>query len=170
MAKRVWMTASLVPVLWACATTTPPRTPDEVREAVRKGGLGTSLETREIERPFSAVLEGIRSHADRCFNVKVTRSGQSGIPGNYAPTRSEVAYHSSTRKVAEGTGEMTVQQEASYFTNMPPGGAYMQVTDVEAIGPGKTRVTISGTTAIGDTVEPIFSWGRGQDVPCPKMK
>ncbi len=58
---------------------------------------------------------------------------------------------------------MTLQDDCAAYKayQMPPGGRYVEVAHIEAIGSGKTRVTVYGLAVYSD-LPSIFSWPRGR--------
>ena len=141
-------------LLGACATA--PRTTQEVRDGVKGGAAFTRWEERQVHRPFSIVLNDVRSNADRCLNQDA-RLGGAGPYGSWGV----VHFSSSTSQTSARTGEMVVQGR----------GAYLLLADVEAAAPKETRVTVYGPSASGykDLFDAVFQWAQGKAQECPTL-
>ena len=132
--------AALVICTLLSACVTPPQTPGEVRDGVKRGAMMTKTERQEVNRPIKAVFADIETNTDKCLNVTV----RSSTPGTYGPVAESIPYHARSRMVGDKAGETVLQHSKRTTGQMPEGGYFVMVMDTEEIAPSKTGVTIYG--------------------------
>ena len=171
--RRRWKDCGLVVpfLVGLAACVTIPQTTREFREAARGSRVAT-VEAREIPRPVAQVFRDLRARGDRCFNVTITRIAHSNIPGDNTTHEVPVQFLSTTTMTSDRAGELEIRvaQRGVERYAVPQGGNFVQLVDFEAVGAGLTRVTWTGTTAYGDTLEAVLAWAQGRSADCPKMK
>lgn len=143
---------------------TPPQTPGELREGIKRGGMMTKMDHKDVNRPVNAVFQDVKKYADKCFNVRVTGS----TPGTYGPVTQSTTYRSRSTMTNKTAGEMVMQMDARASGKMPEGGYFVLLTDMEGISSNKTRVTVYGpSVGYGNVFEAIFDWSGGKERACP---
>jgi len=145
---------------------TPPQTPGEVREGVKRGAAMSKTERNEVSRPFKAVFADITTNTDKCLNVTVRGS----TPGTYGPVVDSIPYHARSRMVGDKAGETVFQHSKRTTGQMPEGGYFVMVMDTEDIGPNKTSVTIYGPSiGFQNIYDAVLAWAKGEKKACPKF-
>ena len=151
-------------VITACVT--PPQSPGEVREGVRRGAMMTKTERQEVNRPFKTVFADVKTNTDKCLNVTL----RSSTPGTYGPVAESIPYHARSRMVDDKTGETVLQHSKRTTGQMPEGGYFVMVMDSEETGPNKTGVTIYGPSiGFQNIYDAVFAWAKGEKKTCPKF-
>jgi len=158
--------AALVICTLLSACVTPPQTPGEVRDGVKRGAMMTKTERQEVNRPIKAVFADIETNTDKCLNVTV----RSSTPGTYGPVAESIPYHARSRMVGDKAGETVFQHSQRATGQMPEGGYFVMVMDTEEIGPNKTGVTIYGPSiGFQNIYDSVLAWAKGEKKACPKF-
>jgi len=145
---------------------TPPQTVDELRQGVKKGAALTKMEQHAIDRGFGNSFALVKKNADKCLNVTIT----SSTPGTYGPIVQSIRFRSHSTKTGPKTAQMVLQQDARATGKMPDGGYFVMLTDIESVSPGKSVLTIYGSSIGYDNVyKSIVDWAQGKAVACPKF-
>ncbi len=144
-----------------------PQSRTEFVKKVKPGGIGRKAEHMTVKRPYQAVLKDMKGFADKCLNVRVSRSGNYGTREVGGSTN----YHPKVVTIGKQASSLSVQEEyASKHANKgaPPGGVYVLVTEISAAGDGKTQVDIYHLYK-GELVKPMKEWLTSEKRPCPKF-
>ena len=150
--------------LFACAA--PPRTVQEFREESKNGGAATRTERQVVDRPFLVVFQDIRDNATKCLNTTAAATGSEGS----GVRKDLVRYRSYTKKISSKSAEMVLQADKPGSDNMPEGGYYTLLADIEAVAAQKTGVTISGPSMLyGDVFDAVAEWAKGKARICPSL-
>jgi hypothetical protein len=145
---------------------TPPQTPGEVREGVKRGAAMTRTERLEVNRSFKSVFGDVKTNTDKCLNVTL----RSSTPGTYGPVGESIPYHARSRMVSDKAGETLFQHSKRTTGQMPEGGYFVMVMDTEETGPNKTLVTIYGPSiGFQNIYDAVLAWAKGEKKPCPKF-
>ncbi|MFC1769730.1 hypothetical protein ACFLZI_01580 [Nitrospirota bacterium] len=118
-----------------------PQTVEEFRTAV--AGTDSSWvksESKDFKRRWGDVQKSMQKYAARCLNYKTTHTRNGAV-----------MYVEYQRTFFEKTGKyksyMAMQVESPAFSkrdDVPDGGVFRMIVDMESIGKGKSRVTYHG--------------------------
>lgn len=145
---------------------TPPQTPSELREGVKRGAMMTKTERQEVNRSFKTVFTDVKTNTDKCLNVTVIGS----TPGTYGPVVESIPYHARSRMVGDKAGETVLQHSKRATGQMPEGGYFVMVMDIEETGPNKTAITIYGPSiGFQNIYDAVLAWAKGETKACPKF-
>src|SRR5258708_16498931 len=138
---------------------TPPQTPSELREGVKRGAMMTKTERQEVNRSFKTVFTDVKTNTDKCLNVTVIGS----TPGTYGPVVESIPYHARSRMVGDKAGETVLQHSKRATGQMPEGGYFVMVMDIEETGPNKTAITIYGPSiGFQNIYDAVLAWAKGE--------
>ncbi len=80
-----------------------------------------------------------------------------------------VPYNARAQKRGASSGEILLQQGKRATGQMPEGGYFVMVVDVEAAGPD-SRLTLYGPSfGYGSVYETLVAWGEGEAAECPRF-
>ena len=145
---------------------TPPQTPSELREGVKRGAMMSKTERQEVNRSFKTVFTDVKTNTDKCLNVTVIGS----TPGTYGPVVESIPYHARSRMVGDKAGETVLQHSKRATGQMPEGGYFVMVMDIEETGPNKTAITIYGPSiGFQNIYDAVLAWAKGETRACPKL-
>ncbi len=145
---------------------TPPQTPSELREGVKRGAMMSKTERQEVNRSFKTVFTDVKTNTDKCLNVTVIGS----TPGTYGPVVESIPYHARSRMVGDKAGETVLQHSKRATGQMPEGGYFVMVMDIEETGPNKTAITIYGPSiGFQNIYDAVLAWAKGETRACPKF-
>jgi hypothetical protein len=164
-------TIFLLFVLSISACTSVPKTTGELREEFKNGShpLGGKRRDAIVERRFQSVLGDVGANAKRCFNV-VTEHRDRGALDTWGVDGVTI-YNSTSTTTDVGRAEVAVWMLADGAGGMPEGASFVVLSDVEAVGPSRTKITVYGpdTASWSDAIEAVFSWAAGRGSSCPKL-
>ncbi len=144
-----------------------PQSREEFVKKVKPGGLGRKAEHMTVNRPYKAVLKDMKGFADKCLNVRVSRSGSYRT----REVGGSTTYHPKVVAIGKQSSSLSVQEEyASKHANAgaPPGGVFVLVTEISPVGGNKTQVDIYHLYK-GELVKPMKEWLTSDKRPCPKF-
>ncbi len=167
---RLTIVAALMQILLLAGCVThigAPQTRKEFVEKVKPGGIGRKAEHMTVNRPFKAVLNDIKGYADKCLDVRVSRSGSYNVKEVGGTT----TYHPKIVTTGNQSASLSVQEEYGNKranSGAPAGGLYVVVTELRADGDNKTQVDIYHLLK-GELVKPMKEWLLSDKQPCPKF-
>ena len=166
----VLLIASLLMTGCAMMNMPMPQTVEEFRKAIDSvDSTWVKSESRDLKLAWGTVHRNMGKYAKRCLNFKstvTTRHGQYGATSTYTEYQ---------RTYIEKTGKyksyMALQVESPQFTrdDVPEGGYFRYLVDMESTGKGKTRVTFHGPGLFfGKDREALFEAAEGKKTKyCP---
>lgn len=164
----------LAAALTGCVT--PPKSPDELREAV-SGGLvmGSRSQVFTVNRPFPQVLEHMKKKWTTCLARTVTTSFPNGH-GQYSYSEYQfIPSVSASGKHAELLLQQKRLGRQAIITGgkLPEDGFYTMVVDIEAVGAQTSRVNMQKLPMTGLSFEGVMtagkSWAEGGNAECPDL-
>ena len=167
---RLTLVAALMQILLLAGCVTHIAAPQSRQEFVAKvkpGGIGRKAEHMTVSRPFKTVLNDVKGYADKCLNVRVSRSGSY----EHSEVGGTTTYHPKMVKTGNQSASLSVQEEYGNKranSGAPPGGLFVVVTELRAAGDNKTEVDIYHLYK-GELVSPMKEWITSEKRPCPKF-
>ena len=154
--------------LWLSGCVSHPQTAEEFRQAVPGAFLAT-VETFEVERPFSQVADTFQKMAPQCLNKTIKTTSKT-----YQSYQVIVTTYKPTVVVNEKRAELHVQQHHEKgvlnVSKEPKGGYYLMVADAQPINSKKTRIDFyRPSMGFGPMVKAIKGWATGKNVGCPDL-
>lgn len=128
----------------ACAY---PKTTEEYRVAAREGRGTLRISKVEVRLPYRKVYANLKAYSEKCFNVDVFQGG--GAAGHEVRR-----FESAILPRSKGAAEL-------YMTI---NGNYWIVTDLEAVKPEQTAVTVY--TQWKPYLEQVSGWASGDRHDC----
>ena len=157
--------------LGGCAT---PKSPDELRQHVRSHGAYTKLETFVVQRPYSAVVQSIKSKSEDCLKKTFRHTVK---PASLLPTGEKDMGTTSYVPVSK-IGPARAEFYAKWADNtkgnfgIQKGDQFIfYVADVTPKGPNATSIDLYYYTHDRYIWARDFlkAWARGEDPGCPKF-
>ena len=157
---------------------TPPKSPDELRNAV-SGGLvmGSRSQVFTVNRPFPQVLEHMKKKWTTCLAGTVTittPNGQGQGQYNYSkyqfiPSVSASGKHAELLLQQKRLGRQAVMTGGK----LPDDGFYTIVFDIDAVSAQTSRVNMQKLPMTGLSFESVMtagkSWAEGGNAKCPDL-
>lgn len=171
---RLFLFICTAAALAGCVT--PPKSPDELRSAV-KGGMvmGSRSEVFTVNRPFQQVLEHMKKQWTTCLAHTVlirTPNGQ----GNYNydkfqfnPSVSSHGTHAELLLQQQRIGRQAVMTGGE----LPDKGFYTLVFDIDAVNAKTTRINMQELPMTMVSFEGVMKagkpWAEGTSTACPDL-
>ena len=170
--RIVAITAVTIALLSGCVSQMP-QTAEEFRKAV-PGAFMSTVESLEVNRPFSDVAKTFQAKAPECLNVRVRATTYRTTSIQTTSTQVVVVRYKPTVLVKGNKAELHVQQhfESGVQTvhQEPPGGYYLMVVDAVPLGGSRTRLTFYRPSSGYDAmIAAIKGWATGKNVGCPDL-
>ncbi len=164
----------LAAALIGCVT--PPKSPDELRQAV-SGGLvaGSRSEVFTVKRPFHQVCEHLKMKWTTCLAQTIRMRSPNG-QGNYnydnyqfIPSVSSNGKHAELLLQQKRLGRQAVMTGGK----LPDDGFYTVVFDIDAVSAQTTRNNMQELPMTGISFEGVMkagrSWAEGTNAACPNL-
>jgi hypothetical protein len=145
-----------------------PQSAEEFRKAV-PGAFSATVETFEVNRPFSQVATTFQKMGPDCLSKTIKTTSQTNrsyqvIVTTYKPT---VVV---TGKKVELHVQQHHEQGVLNVSKEPQGGYYLLVADAQPVTPGKTRIDLyRPSMGHGVLIEAVKNWAAGENVGCPDL-
>ena len=162
--------ALMTVMLTGCMTdsASAPQTADEFRKTASSAVMGQVI-SFEAARSVRDIGKTFQAKAPECLDTGVRMSDRSPrmsytVNVSYKPTV----------VVGDKKAELHVQRKFSGAVYNPyaepEGGSYFLVAEVTALGPGRSKIDITGTKVGADElIRAVTGWATGQDLGCPDM-
>jgi hypothetical protein len=173
---RICVYTCMTITLIGCVT--PPKTPDELRSAVKSGMVMDSRsEVFTVNRPFHHVVESMNKKWTTCLAQTITIRYDNGRGlGQYV----EDTYRFNPSVSSKGSHvELLLQQQRlgrqAVLTGgkLPEKGFYAVVVDIDAINAKSTRVSMHELPMTGIGFEGVMksgrAWAEGNNGECPDL-
>ena len=145
-----------------------PQSAEEFRKAVPGAFLGT-VESFEVDRPFSEVARTFQKRAPECLNVTIKTVSRTNMSYQVIVTT-----YKPTVLVNGEKAELHVQfhhdQGVMNVTKEPDGGYYLVVADLFPLGDNRTRVDLYRPSMGYDVlIKGIKGWAANDSSGCPDL-
>lgn len=166
--QKLTVSLSFVVILAGCAGANP-QSREEFRSTRQAGSPFSFTDTHTAKRPLDEVVDTLRKKVDECLQVNVTtRRSQGGI----TMMNQTDEYRTVIRSVDKNRAELTTQfymKGAIVMQQVPAGGFYDTVMDIERLTPTTTKLSYYGSSFAGSKAKwnAFKQWSDGQLVPCP---
>ena len=145
-----------------------PQTAEEFRQAV-PGALTATVETFEVERPFSEVASTFQEMAPACLNKRIKTTSQTHMSYQVIVTAYKPTVLVSGDK-AELHVQMLHEQGVLNVSKVPEGGYYLLVADAAPVGEHTTRIDLyRPAIGYGVLVKAVRGWATGEQMGCPDL-
>lgn len=168
--QKLTVSLSLVAILAGCAGANP-QSREEFRSTRQAGSPFSLTDTHIAKRPLDEVVDTLRKKVDECLQVNVTTRRTQG-PGGFSTMNVTDEYRTVIRSVDKNRAELTTQfymKGAIVMQQVPAGGFYDTVMDIERLTPTTTKLSYYGSSFAGSKAKwnAFKQWSDGQLVPCP---
>ena len=143
-----------------------PQTQDEFRSAVSMGATFMTASTHIANRDFDSVSAVLKEQAENCLNFNSTYTRREG----FSTSSMTNEYYASHNVITPTRAELVIQYIPRFQRvgpDMPEGGFYWMVIDIEPHTDGTTKLMYYGTSGETKAYSAIKSWSDGEDVACP---
>ena len=167
--KHVNSALVILGVLGGCAT---PKTPEEHRQYVRSQPSYAKVETFIVKRPYSAVVQSIKTKSEDCLKKKFQHTAKDA---SLLPTRERdmgTTSYIPMSKIGPTRAEFYTKWTDNTKGSMQQGGQFIfYVADVTPKGMNATSIDLYYYTH-EKYIWPrdfVIAWARGEDPGCPKF-
>lgn len=168
----MYRTAALLGVAITLAgCMTPPKTPAEFRAMAKDGGMFLSSDTYTVKRPYQQVVGAYKQRATTCLNQTIETTTRDKY-GTHVSSFTWTAKVNASDKHMECTMQMRGNNANQVEVYDPPNkyGHYQFLVDAYPADAGSTRIVVSKTIAVPDTVVlAAKNWASGENMGCPDM-
>jgi hypothetical protein len=145
-----------------------PQTAEEFRKAV-PGAFSATVETFDVERPFSQVASTFQKMGPNCLSKTIKTTSQTTTSYQVIVTTYKPTVVVTSRKA-----ELHVQQHHDQgvlaVSKEPEGGYYLLVADAQPVTQTKTRVDLyRPSMGHGVLIQAVKNWATGENVGCPDL-
>jgi hypothetical protein len=145
-----------------------PQTAEEFRKAV-PGAFSATVETFDVERPFSQVASTFQKMGPNCLSKTIKTTSQTTTSYQVIVTT-----YKPTVVVTSQKAELHVQQHHDQgvlaVSKEPEGGYYLLVADAQPVTQTRTRIDLY-RPSMGHRVliQAVKNWATGDNVGCPDL-
>ena len=145
-----------------------PQTAEEFRKAV-PGAFSATVETFEVDRPFSQVASTFQKMGPNCLSKTIKTTSQTTtsyqvIVTTYKPTVMV------TGKKAELHLQQHHEKGVLAVSKEPEGGYYLLVADAQPVTHTRTRIDLyRPSMGHGVLIQAVKNWATGENVGCPDL-
>lgn len=176
-ALRLCMFIGMAATLAGCVT--PPKSPDELRNAVSGGMvMGSRSEVFTVNRPFRQVVDNMKKKWTTCLAQTVVFTTSSNN-GQYTQYTEDKYQFNPTVTVNGNHAELLLQQQRlgrqAVMTGgkLPDAGFYTVVFDIDAVNAKTTRVNMQELPMTAFSFEGVMKagrpWAEGGNAECPDL-
>jgi hypothetical protein len=153
-------------VITMAGCVTMPQTQDEFRTAVSGGAMFMTTKTYIARQNYDHVSTVLNARAEDCLNYRTTFTRQQG----FAASTMTDDYHARFNELGPSRAELIIQntpRSRRVGPDMPEGGFYWMVIDIEGQADGTTMLRYYGTSGETKAYNAIKAWSDGEAAACP---
>lgn len=144
-----------------------PKNAEEFRKSMRSGTPFTTVESFEVDRPFSDITALLRKKTKDCLDVTV-RLVCTNCIGNRESFNVFKPTFVSTPKRTEV--HLQIKMGKTIEIGAPPDGSYAIVLDASPVGGNKTKIDIYRQSPDEKFIHKAMrAWVKGENLGCPDL-
>lgn len=144
-----------------------PQTRDEFVAMYKPGGMFRNAEHVTVSRPFKSVVADVTEYAKKCLNVRETHAPSY----QYKEAGGSTTYRPKIESIKGGGVSLSLQEKYNdrVDSGAPPGGIFILVAEMRAIGGSKTQLDIYHASR-GKAADSLKQWAEGDSRICPSFE